>query len=883
MTEATRWARLSVALDALLDEGPAGRDAALARIAATDPALAADLQRLLEAEAGTGLLEHGIASATPDLLQALADGGDADAGSGAGDRIGAWRVLRELGRGGMGEVLLAERADGAFAQFAALKRLKRGMDSEELLRRFAQERRILAGLSHPHIARLLDGGIDAAGRPWFAMEYVEGEPITAHAAHHALGVRERLQLMQRVCEAVAYAQGRLVVHRDLKPSNLLVDARGEPHLLDFGIAKLLADTGDATLTGTGVRVLSPAYAAPEQLLGQAVSTATDVYALGVLLYELLTGHLPHRRHGLAAEVSSDVLAAETTERPSQVLRRADADTLARTFGARARERDRFAREIQGDLDRIVLTALRREPERRYASAAALADDLRLFLDGRPVAARPDTSGYRLRTFLRRHRVGAAASLLVLLSLLAGLGVALWQADVARRHAREADRQAQRAEAQAARAEQVKAFVVSLFERSNAEQSRRGTQMTAVDLVRDAAQRVEQELGAAPESQAELRVAIGASLVALGAIEDGLAQTEAGVAQLRAVGADPPVLGKALHQLAMHYEIVGRADDAERAVKEALAQLEPHAATHGVEIISARTTLAKLAGIRGDFERMESLYREILAARTALLGPDHPRLAVDWNNLAATALQRDDYRAAADAYGQASRVMAADPEAPESRQAWLRSGRGVALIGLGHYDEAVVELDAALGIAQRTLHAGHPIIGAIRMANSNLARLRGDAARAVDEATLAVALFAALNHPDQGIAEVQLGLAQLAAQHDALARDALVAATTHIAARRNREDPRYWQAEAGLALARLRLGEIDDDADLRAALQRVAADPRRGGVLHAEVVAIAAEAARRLGQHRRARELRAEASAILQARLGAAHPRARIALAAVEAP
>jgi serine/threonine protein kinase/tetratricopeptide (TPR) repeat protein len=875
MTEASRWARLSAALDALLEEGAAGRAVELARIAATDPGLARELQRLLEAEAATGLLEHGIASAAPDLLQTIAGGGDAQAGGGPGDRIGAWRVLRELGRGGMGQVLLAERADGAFAQFAALKRLKRGMDSEDLLRRFAQERRILAGLSHPHIARLLDGGIDAAGRPWFAMEYVEGEPITAHAAHHALGVRERLQLMQRVCEAVAYAQGRLVVHRDLKPSNLLVDARGEPHLLDFGIAKLLADTGDATLTGTGVRVLSPAYAAPEQLLGEAVSTATDVYALGVLLYELLTGHLPHRRQGLAAELSSDVLASETTERPSQVLRRADAGTLARTFGARARERDRFAREVQGDLDRIVLTALRREPERRYASAAALADDLRLFLDGRPVAARPDTSGYRLRTFLRRHRVGAAATGLVLLSLFAGLGLALWQADVARRHAHEAERQAQRAEAQAARAEQVKAFVVSLFERSNAEQSRGGSQMTAVDLVRDAAQRVEQELGAAPESQAELRVAIGASLVALGAIEDGLAQTEAGVAQLRTVGAEAPVLGKALHQLAMHYEIVARTDDAERAVQEALARLEPHAATHGVEIISARTTLAKLAGIRGDFARMEALYREILAARAALLGPD-------WKNLAATALQRDDHRAAAEAYAQASRLMAADPQAPASRQAWLRSGRGVALLGLGEFDAAASELDAALDIAQRTLHEAHPIVATIRMANSNLARQRGDAARAVEEATRAIALFATINHPDQGLAEGQLGLACLAAGRDAEARDAFLAAETHIAERRSRADLRYWQVHAGLALARLRLGEIDGDAPIRTALERIEADPRRGGVVHAEVLGFAVEAAERLGQADRAHGLRAEVVTMLRARLGEAHPRTRQALAALEA-
>jgi len=485
MSEAARWEELSLALDALLELDATACARELDTIAQRDPGLALELRALLTAEAAQGLLDRGIVAAAPELIATLAASGE-PADDQTGRVIGRWRVLRELGRGGMGEVLLAERADGEFAQAAALKRLKRGMDSDELLRRFAQERRILATLVHPHIARLLDGGIDSDGRPFFAMEYVEGEPITLFAQQRGLGVRERLELMQRVCEAVAYAQSRLVVHRDLKPSNILVDTSGAPRLLDFGIAKLLADSGEQALTGSGLRVLSPAYAAPEQILGETISTATDVYALGLLLFELLTGQLPHRRSAVALEGMADSLSSDTAERPSLVLKREDAEIAQRAYRARAVERERFARAMVGDLDRIVLTALRREPERRYASAAALAEELRLFLDGRPIAARADTSGYRLRKFVRRHQVAALATMLVLLSLLGGLGAALWQADIARGHAADALREAQRAEQQAQRADRVKNFVVSLFEASNPERARQGSQITAQELVQDAA-------------------------------------------------------------------------------------------------------------------------------------------------------------------------------------------------------------------------------------------------------------------------------------------------------------------------------------------------------------------------------------------------------------
>ena len=884
MNDVARWPEVSAALDALLDLDAAARERELRRIGSRDASLAAELRSLLSADRdSSGLLEAGVAAAAPDLMQRLAARPDDETVELPGRVIGRWRLLNEIGRGGMGEVMLAERADGEFVQQAALKRLKRGMDSVEVLRRFAQERRILAGLTHPHIARLLDGGIDERGRPFYAMEYVEGEPITDFARRRGLNVRERLQLMQKVCQAVGYAQGRLVVHRDLKPSNILVDTHGEPKLLDFGIAKILSDSGEDSMTGSGMRVLSPAYAAPEQILGEPITTATDVYALGVLLFEMLTGRLPHRRSGNVAEASAEALARDTTERPSHALRRVPPEDVERAYGARAVDRERFARELSGDLDRIVLTALRREPERRYASAARLADDLRLFLDGRPIMARPDTSGYRLRKFVRRHRVGAVATVLVLASLIGGLGVALWQADVAQRnaadaraHAERAEREARRAEQQARRAEQTKTFVVSLFEQSNPERSGPGVELTAVQLVRDAATRVERELGDAPESQAELRVAIGDSLVALGATADGVTLVETGVRQMRDAGRTDELFASSLHSLAMKYEVVGRLDEAAAVTEEALAVLDRLPGDHGLPRISARTTLAKLAGLRGDLAGSEALYRLNLEERRALVGPDDARLAVDWNNLAAIALRRDRYADAERAYAEASRVMSLDPKSPASRQAWLKSGRGFALMGLGDFTGAKSQMREAVAIAERTLHARHPIIAAACLGLAAIARYEHRYDDAVEESARAVAIYADTRHPDQGLGELQLGLGRLGQGRDAEAAAVLRTAADHLAERRNREDTHYWFTLGAEGFARLRLGDAGGAQAMHQSLAELEKPERARGSQHAELLGLLAEAAQQQGDAAAAREFGRREVAALAEVLGETHPRTQAA-------
>ena len=345
-----------------------------------------------------------------------------------GQRIGPWKIERELGRGGMGIVYLAVRADGQFDQQVALKVILRGMDSEAVLRRFLAERRILASLTHPHIARLLDGGTTAEGRPYFVMEAIEGESLLDYCDGHSLGLEARLRLFLAACDAVHYAHQKLVLHRDLKPDNILVDSQGVPKLLDFGIAKLLSGPEDSELTVAGGRPMSPEYASPEQVRGEPLATASDVYSLGVVLYRLLAGVGPY---GPTQQEPSAVTQLVLTQEPVKPSVQA-----ARSGSPLNRS---WRRALEGDLDRVVLKALQKAPEHRYPSVDDFAADLRRYLDGMPVNAHPPALTYRMSKFVRRHRGAVAASALVVSSLLGGTGMALRQARIAEANAARAQR------------------------------------------------------------------------------------------------------------------------------------------------------------------------------------------------------------------------------------------------------------------------------------------------------------------------------------------------------------------------------------------------------------------------------------------------------------
>jgi serine/threonine-protein kinase len=484
--------------EAALEVAEAERGAWLERACGGDAALRHEVEELLAAHALSRGILDARAAASPSAPGLR--------------RIGPYRVHRELGRGGTGVVYLAERDDGQFRRLVAIKLLRGSPDAEELRSRFLAERQILASLDHPNIAQLLDAGVTDGQLPYLVMEYVEGLPITTYCDRHRLDVKARLRLFQSVCAAVHHAHRNLVIHRDLKPSNILVTASGQVKLLDFGIAKLqnpVLGGVPLAVTRTDVRVTTPEYASPEQVRGEPLSTASDIYALGVVLYELLTGSRPHGAPGggSAGELAGLIDAREPV-RPSMAvaLRQGGAEdgrggadgalTPAAVAAARDTTPERLSRALKGDLDAIVMMALRSEPSRRYGSADLLAEDVRRYLEGQPVLAHKGSRRYYARKYLERHRAVAAVAALAALSLASGAGLAVWQAGVART---ERDRaELARAETEAAprqaeqalrHSEEVTAFLVGLFEAGDPAASA-GDLVTARDLLGRGMARIE---------------------------------------------------------------------------------------------------------------------------------------------------------------------------------------------------------------------------------------------------------------------------------------------------------------------------------------------------------------------------------------------------------
>jgi eukaryotic-like serine/threonine-protein kinase len=417
-----RWREADALFTAALELDPAERAAFVRDACGDDAELLHRVQRLLASIETVGILDEPASVLVDSLEELFTDDADPDTGS----TVGPYLLERPEGRGGTGTVFLGRRIDGAFQQQVAIKILRRGLDTDDVLRRFRAERQILADLTHPNIAILLDGGATSDGRPYMVMEYVGGLPITEYCDTRRLSIRERLQLFVKVVRAVGYAHRRLVIHRDIKPSNILVTAGGEPKLLDFGIAKLLepGDTGD--LTRAGVMPMTPAYASPEQLHGGVVTTGTDVYQLGVLLYVLLTGRRPLGDHGTSR---SRTLGTSEPERPSVMVsdttRSGAAHEAERSVAAIASRRrsdpERLRRDMRGDLDTIVLACLREDPAARYASAEGLAEDIERFLTSRPIQARPSTLRYRTARFIARRPMAAIAAMAGVLAVGAYIG------------------------------------------------------------------------------------------------------------------------------------------------------------------------------------------------------------------------------------------------------------------------------------------------------------------------------------------------------------------------------------------------------------------------------------------------------------------------------
>ena len=714
--KAQRWMEISAHFDQLIDLAPAAQELALAEIAQRNPQLAAEVRGMLLADARTlGVLEQREEVLAPVAAEATPEFGP------------CWRVERLLGRGGMGEVWLAERHQGDVVQIAAVKLLKRGMDSEALLQRFLQERRILARLNHPAIATLLDAGVTADGRPFLAMDYICGEPLTTYARRVGLPLEARLALMAEIARVVDYAHRQLIVHRDLKPSNVLVDDEGRAHLLDFGIAKVLGDdTDELVVTATGVRVLSPAYAAPEQVRGEDVGVAADVYGLGVLLYELCVGRLPHRRSG-RMEMLAQEITGERATRPSiaanEIAQLAEVPPLCERVG--------WSRRLRGDLDTLILKAIHPEAERRYGSAAMLAEDIAHFLAGRPIRARPDSGAYRLRKFVNRHRIGVLAASVGVAGLLVGLAVAVWQGERAIQSAREAEQARVQVEHEFARAQASKDFLVRSLDLASLQ--RAGKRLTVDDLMLAMAERVESELAGEPAAQGELRVVIGQSLIELGQHRRGLALAEAGRDQLAALFTEPSqLMASVLNNLGLARRKAGDLAGAEAAIRESMAMLDQLPGDQRLQRLQNRSVLDHILALRGRWVESLANTQARLAERMELLGGEDAGLAVDYNNLAVALTRMDRYAEALDAYARCTRLLEAGGLGNRARAAGVERGRALLLARTGEMNAAEAAMTRAVQLRRHNLPDDHPDHRDSAFAQAQLRRYHGDLSTALGQ-------------------------------------------------------------------------------------------------------------------------------------------------------
>jgi serine/threonine-protein kinase len=767
--DAARWQRIDEVFAAALEQ-PAGlrRRDLLGRLCGDDAELRREVESLLLNHGDEAFLESGGADEAAQLLvpggHASAPDAAPEADDSAAVRAGSYELLRRMGEGGMGVVYLARRADRDFKQPVAVKVIRKGMDSEEVLARFRRERQILSSLDHPNIARLLDGGTTEDGRPYFVMEHVQGKPLIAYCDDNKLTLDDRLKLFRDVCSAVWYAHQNLVIHRDLKPGNILVTAEGTAKLLDFGIAKLLnpdASSVDVPPTATAIRLMTPEYASPEQVRGDAVTTSTDVYSLGMILYELLVGRRPYE---FATRNFVDIYRVVTEEQPSR-----PSTVVTNVLEAGT---DRVSRQLRGDLDNIMLMALRKEPQRRYSSVEAFSEDIRRYLQGYPVHARQPTFRYRSAKYVGRHKlaVTAAAAVFVLLS---GFSVLL---ALQNRRIAEQRNAAQRAEEKAL---QVTDFLVDLFETNDPAQSR-GEALTAREILDRGAQKLQREFQGSPELKATLLNKVGTLYQKLASYDRAEALLREALAARRAQhgGADLAT-AESLHDLAVvlfskadyeeaermlretlairrallgdvHPDVArssgvlagvhmqkGQLDEAERRFREALA-IWKRLGTEDEDVASGLSGLALVLGRKGDSQQEEALFREALAMNRRVLGSEHTEVAAGLNNLASMLWEQGRLE---DAEKLQREALALDRKllGNEHPDVAIDLGNlGTLLRDQGHLDEAEKLQREALRIRRERLGDEHPDVAFSHAGLAEVLLSKGQAPAAIELAQRALA-------------------------------------------------------------------------------------------------------------------------------------------------
>jgi eukaryotic-like serine/threonine-protein kinase len=745
--EPERWRQIEDLFHLALDCEPGRRSVFLDSSCGGDASLRREIESLLSSYEKGSFTEMSAFAEGIKLLE------ESEERSHTGQMLGPYRVIRKIGHGGMGAVYLAARVDQAFQKEVAIKLIKRGQDTEEVIRRFRSERQILASLDHPNITRLFDGGTTEDGLPYFVMEYIQGEPIDNYCDSHRLNTSERLRLFQSVCAAVHFAHQHLVIHRDIKPGNILVTSEGVPRLLDFGIAKLLAaEPSFADRTMTLARRMTPESASPEQVRGGNITTASDVYSLGVLLYKLLTGHNPYRLAGKSPDEIERAICDEDPQKPSAVIERGDSEASSQSVSqTREGTPDKLRRRLRGDLDNIVLMALRKEPQRRYASVQQFSDDIRRHLEGLPVVAHHDTPAYRAAKFVQRHKTGVAAVALIFLSLAAGIVATLRQARIA---AVERDR----ARIEKAKADRINTFLQDMLTFSSpsyvSSNPRKDPDAKVSEVVEQAAKRAESELADQPAVLAEMQRTIGAVYYAQGRYDQAEQILRAAIEKYaRLYGPDGHETVEAANLLANVLLRKGSNAEAEALFRKDI-DIERKEAQRGH--LDVRT----MAFVLGDYGSMldqrgdkatESYLREALQYASKLTGKDRAFVAMLYNDLGDVAYRSGDLnesermgRAALDEYRKL-------PEGTYVEMAATLSNLGAVLIKKGSYSQAEPFVREGLELRRKMLGNAHPDTAMSLFRLSDLLYKQGDYQGAENAARESVQVFSrALTTPKDNI-------------------------------------------------------------------------------------------------------------------------------------
>ena len=829
-----RRAEIEEVFDHALDLAADERNAWLSNRCANDSPLRFEVEALLHAhESPAGILERRITPLSTSLApEPLRD-----------RRIGPYRVVRELGRGGMGVVYLAERVDGEFRREVAIKLLRASPDAEELHRRFIAERQILASLSHPNIAQLLDGGTTGGELPYLVMEYVDGMPITAYCDSHGLDVATRLRLFVDVCRAVNSAHQNLVIHRDIKPGNILVTAAGQVKLLDFGIAKLLNSAMGgvaAPHTRTAFRVMTPDYASPEQVRGDPLTTGSDVYALGVVLYELLAGRRPYQIRTGADRELHELICEREPERPStSATRRPDADdvepsTPVAIASARGASPERLQRILTGDLDAIVMMALRKEPRRRYGSAELLAEDIERYLDGLPVLARRPGKAYYLGKFLRRHRTAATLGAVAAVSLIVGTAVAVKQsaaASAALLQSRQALHES----------EETANFLAGLFD-VNVPAPGDAPPGTVEQLLARGMGQVEQ-LRNRPLMQARMLEGMGRVYENSGRLGEARLAYERSLALRHANGAgDSSDAATTLLHMANTLRLLGSYKSADTAAREALRIFETVNGSTHPSTAAAWQMMSMIAVYRSDIRESETYARRSVDILVAAYGLNDPRVGYSLETLAG-ALNRLGKHDEGERYmRQALALYEADkgPNDPSLILPLYRLAEAVVNYR-ADYDEATRLMERDFAIARASLGDGHPRTAYTLGMLADLESRRGNFEKAERMSRLSVETFEkSLGRHDLAVADGYIDRAKVFArvgrwaEAEAAQRTALAIYETLL----GRAHPAYAGAMAGLCATHFRAGRLREaEAECREsiAIRDRAQGPRSLGIINALMV------------------------------------------------